>query len=73
MKKTIEEIRTMTTDEIRNRISEIRNRMRELKNVMGLSVYDDEEYNNLDILLCHLEDEEDERCGYHDHLFNDFE
>ena len=71
--KTIKEIRTMTTDEIRTCISEVRNRMRVLKNVMGLSVYGNEEYRNLDSLLCNLEDEEDERCGYHDHLFNDFE
>lgn len=72
MKKTIEEIRTMTIEEIRTHISECLNRMRELKNIMGMSVYDNEEYNNLDTFVCDLEDEEDERCGYHDYLFNDF-
>lgn len=67
--KTIDEIRNMTTDEIRTCISEVRDRMRELKDAMGMDVYDNEEYRNLDTLLCELDDEEDERCGYHDHLF----
>lgn len=71
--KTIEEIRTMTTDEIRICISESLNRMRELKNIMGLNVRYDEEYRNLDSLVCNLEDEEDDRCGYHNHLFDDFD
>lgn len=69
MKKTIEEIRNMTIDEIRTCISESSNRMRELKNAMGMDVYDNEEYRNLDTLVCDLLDEEDERFGYHDHLF----